>query len=261
MTEGLTARDYQILEAAFLPAEIGSKDGKPYIKRSAIMRRLRLVDPGYIPDIDTIVQVVGDTVTVWGTLTLKGVTHRASSSVAVGAWRIEDPKATIKTYVRVGDYEYARALANAQKIAATLLLFRCAETFGVGLYMKEKTTTPSLASVLNAKPTAPNIPPPPPESPPMPSNVTKLGPQPEPESEIPKHWALNGGGERIKQKMHTLGLDWHRDLKAQIEPGKTLEKLSYTTLTEEQVSTRLDEIHLAMMNPAQPKGQPSGEEL
>ena len=46
--ETLTDRDYEILEAAFPASEIGEKDGKPYPKRSAIMRRLRLVDPGYI---------------------------------------------------------------------------------------------------------------------------------------------------------------------------------------------------------------------
>lgn len=203
----LTERDYEILAAGFPTDEIGEKDGKPYPKRSAIMKRLRLVDPGYVPDVDTIVQQVGDTVTVWGSLTLKGVTHRASASVAVNAWRVEDPKAPKKTYVRVGDYEYARELANAQKKAATALLFRCAETFGVGLYIKEKTAGVPLSAVLAKH----------------------------------AHWALNGGGERISTKMKALSLEWPL-IKTQIEPGKTLERLSDTTLSEDQVSIRLDEI-------------------
>lgn len=216
--QGLTPRDYAILEAAFDASEIGAKDRQPYVKRSAIMRRLRLVDPGYFPDIIPHVEHVGDTVTVWGTLTLKGVKHTASSSVYINAWRKEDPKADKSAYVRVNDFEYARELASAQKKAATLLLFRCAETFGLGLYLKEKVSAPSLASVLD---------------------------------DTPKHWSAGPGGERIKALMTELKLD-NAAIKETLEPGKTLTKWGDTTLTEEQVSVRLKEIADGIQKKAQP---------
>ena len=209
MAEGLTPRDYAILEAAFLPAELGKKSGHTYVKRSAIMQRLRLVDPGYETRVDTAaVQIIGDVVTVCGSLTLKGITQHNTCSKNVECWRKKDPNDASKGYVRVDEYEYARELANAIMKAATGLLHRCAASFGVGVYLVEKRDAPSLASVLN--------------------------PQPD-------HWALNGGGERVNARIKALGLNVSSVLLT-LEPGKSLNRLSQTTLTEDQVMARLDEL-------------------
>lgn len=61
------------------------------------------------------------------------------------------------------------------------------------------------------------------------------------ETGVEQHWALNGGGTRINEKMKSLKLSWD-DVKAAIEPGKTLDRLSDTTLLEWQVDARLKEI-------------------
>lgn len=217
--QGLTERDYAILEASFEAHELGKKNEHTYVKRSAIERRLRLVDLNWKNDVDTIVQVIGDTVTVWGSLTLKGVTRRNSASRNVNAWASK-----ANGGARIGESDYARELANAQMKATTALIFRCAEAFGVGLYLKEKTSAPSLASVLN---------------------------------DTPPHWALNGGGKRIDTKMKALGLKWE-DVSKVIEADKVLVRLSETALTEEQVSNRLDEIALELKKKAQP---PNGDSL
>lgn len=58
---------------------------------------------------------------------------------------------------------------------------------------------------------------------------------------IEKHWALNGGGQRISALMKTLNLKWD-EVKSSIESGVALEKLSDTTLLEWQVEARLREI-------------------
>lgn len=58
---------------------------------------------------------------------------------------------------------------------------------------------------------------------------------------IEKHWALNGGGQRIQALLNKHRLKWE-DVKGSIEPGKTLEKLSDTALLEWQVEARLNEI-------------------
>lgn len=61
------------------------------------------------------------------------------------------------------------------------------------------------------------------------------------ETGVEPHWALNGGGVRINDQMKRLGLAW-ADVAKAIEPGKPLLRLSDTTLNEDQVSIRLDEI-------------------
>lgn len=209
--QGLTERDWAILGAAFEPSEIGNNGGKPYVKPRAIRKRLRMVDPNYRTDIDTHIQVIGDVVTVWGGLSLKGVRHACSKSKNVNCWRkvqVDDKDASKgHQYVRVDEYEYARELANAIMKAKTGLLARGAETFDVGDYLKDKSspTPPSLASVLK---------------------------------EQPQHWALNGGGQRFEAMMNQLGLKW-ADVQSALEPGKTLARLSDTTLDEETASRSL----------------------
>lgn len=245
--EGLTERDYKILTAGFLPEEMGKLGGYPYVKRSAIHRRLRLVDRNWSNNVETFVQVIGDTVTVWGSLTLKGVTRRNAVSKNLIAYASKENGGE-----RIGEAEYARELANTIKKATSLLIFRCAEAFEIGLYMKEKREPHTLVSVLGAQPQ------------PQPSPVDGLKvsvvdkllvlpenqpPAPDAGSEPPeppKHWAHNGGGERINAKMKTLNLTSAEVLQA-LEPGKTLARLSETSLTEEQVSTQLDVIALAKM--------------
>lgn len=235
--EGLTERDYKILTAGFLPEEMGKLGGYPYVKRSAIHRRLRLVDRNWSNNVETFVQVIGDTVTVWGSLTLKGVTRRNAVSKNLIAYASKENGGE-----RIGEAEYARELANTIKKATSLLIFRCAEAFEIGLYMKEKRTPHTLASVLNEGRSEP-------PAGALPSNVTilpdMLPPEP-PSGDPPKHWAHNGGGERINAKMKTLNLTSAEVLQA-LEPGKTLARLSETSLTEEQVSTQLDVIALTKL--------------
>lgn len=266
MTEqGLTERDYKILTAGFLPEEMGKNSKYDYIKRSAIHRRLRLVDRNWSNDVDTYVQVIGDTVTVWGTLTIKGVSRRNCASKNLVAYASKENGGE-----HISEAEYARELANTIKKATSSLIFRCAEAFEIGLYMKEKRTPHTLASVLNEGKPEPK------PSGPLPANVTTLptttppvtespAPDAPPPPDPPKHWALNGDGERIKKRMNDLGLTGVEVLAA-LEPDKVLAKLSDTSLTYENVYRRLDEIsaqkitdELERKRQAQPPSQKGDE--
>lgn len=61
------------------------------------------------------------------------------------------------------------------------------------------------------------------------------------ETGVEQHWALNGGGVRVQAKLNALDLKWD-GVKASIESGKILDRLSDTTLLEWQVIARLEEI-------------------
>lgn len=59
--------------------------------------------------------------------------------------------------------------------------------------------------------------------------------------ETPKHWAFNGGGSKISALIAEKKLTWDA-IKSSIEPGKTLEHLSDTSLEVWQVEARINEI-------------------
>lgn len=233
--QGLDERDYKILTAGFLDEELGKKEKYTYVKRSAIHRRLRLVDRNWTNHVETYIQVDGDTVTAWGSITLKGVTRYNSATQKVNCWASKENGGA-----RFSDADIARELANAKMKAVSALIFRCAEAFEVGLYLKEKRTPHTLASVLNEqKPEPPQ--PTGQQQPTTPSPVGTPTLLPPPET---KHWALNGDGEKIKARMNQLGLTGNEVL-SQLEPGKTLAKLSDTTLTYAEVYRKMDEIYSA----------------
>lgn len=250
MTEGLTPRDFQILEAPFPDAETGMKGKHIYIKRSAIMRRIRLVDPGYTMKNDTYVQINGDVVTVWGELTIKGVTHHDSCSKNVEAWRKQDNG----DYTRVNEYEYSRELANAIMKAQTGLLHRCASRFGLGVYLLEKSNPPSLASVLGEQPKPTNVtplptPPPAASEPPPQPQPSRLGQSPKKQA-----WTINGGVPLFEKRMNELGLRF-ADIATELEPGRTL-------LAVIDISLPLDETLKRLLGIAEAKkDKPSGESL
>ena len=68
---------------------------------------------------------------------------------------------------------------------------------------------------------------------PEPVNVVTVDP--------PKHWALNGEGEKVNALMHQLGVKWD-EIKGAIEPGRTLDRLSDTTLSREQVEIVIKQV-------------------
>jgi hypothetical protein len=57
----------------------------------------------------------------------------------------------------------------------------------------------------------------------------------------PLHWAKDGGGQRFSTRMKALGLTGDYVLTF-LEPGRELEKLSDTTLSEAEAFARLDEL-------------------
>lgn len=244
----LTERDYKILTAGFLPEEIGTVGGHPYIKRSAIHRRLRLIDPAWSNHVETYIQVDGDTVTAWGSITLKGVTRYNCATKKVNCWASKENGGA-----RFSDADVARELANAKMKAVSALIFRCAEAFEIGLYLKEKRTPHTLASVLNesqdsqqkpAQPSPSGSPSPAPTEPPAQSTGTRLGAPsaaPAPAAPAKQKWTTNGGVPIFNKRMEELGLTFD-DVCAVLEPGRLLTNITDISLSLEDTLKALPQI-------------------
>lgn len=124
--DGLTAADIQRLAAPFEAHEHDFKVGLTYIEKDAIMARLNEIDPNWSLEIIRN-GTDGDAVMVYGAMTIKGVRRDNVGGDAI---------------LRAGkdgafpDFKVAENTVNAHKSAATDLLQRCAQSFGVGMYLK-----------------------------------------------------------------------------------------------------------------------------
>jgi hypothetical protein len=206
----LTDYQLQLLEKPFDLNEHAFLQSNVYIKKSAIRHRLHLVDPGWELSAPEVVATMNDVITLRAGLTICGVTRFA---VGTGAITRYD-----KDGVERSPAAITRETVKAIKYADSDLLPRCASKFGVGNYLREMTKAErdSVNNMTGLK-----------------SFLDKLN--------APQHWALNGGGKRINEKMISLKLKW--DYVAEhAEAGRRLSRLSDTTLTELQFAARLDEL-------------------
>lgn len=106
----------------------------PYLKKSAIERRLFRVVPGWsLTDVEHLASE-NDVVALTGTLVLEG-----QRFTAVGTGIVQRFKKNDKTgaYDPLPAYEVARNSAKAYKQADSDLLPRCAKLAGIGWYLRE----------------------------------------------------------------------------------------------------------------------------
>ncbi len=124
----LTPEQETALRKPFQVAEHGFVNGKPYLKKDAIKRRLSQVDPGWQMGAPSVVAVDEDLVTLTAALIVADVARHA-----LGAGVIQRVDRDGKD---VGIYELGRNKLRAYKTADSDLIARCAMQFGVGEYLK-----------------------------------------------------------------------------------------------------------------------------
>ena len=156
-TQTLSPEDQALLEKPFRVDEHGFLQGKPYIKKSAIRRRLSAVDPGWSQAEPAFVTRDGDVVFYSLSLTVRGVTRSNLGSGIVQTSKTNKDTGEITEYT---GFELARNVAKAHKQAASDGLPRAAETFNVGAYLKEippgvKVSTPEALKAYLDKVTPP----------------------------------------------------------------------------------------------------------
>lgn len=202
----LTPEQETALRRPFQPYEHGFVNNRPYIRKDAIRRRLSTVDSGWSISPPQVVAQVNDVVVLTAALTVGDVPR-----FDVGTGIIQTTGRDNKS--ELPPYEIARNTVRAFKTAASDLLPRCAIQFGVGEYLKdvpkkvvdERTLADWLAVI------------------------------------DPKHWALNGGGQRFNARMKELDVDWPT-VAGNLEPGRAIHKLSDTTLSFDDAVARLETI-------------------
>lgn len=193
-----------------------------YLLKSAIRRRLSLVDPGWSLSQPVLVQQTANTVQLSASLTICGSTRSATGVAIINRWK-KDAK---DNRIEMIDYDLALAQLKAQKNADSDLLPRIAVNgFNVGAYLKVE----AIKSVKT------------PEA--LKAFLDKLPPPPG------AHWSANGGRERVAAFLKLLNLKWD-DIKDLIEPGHALSGLSDTMLDESHFMLRLAEL---AYKPAEPK--------
>jgi Rad52/22 family double-strand break repair protein len=118
------------LAKPFTPAEHGTVQNNPYIRKSAIRNRLSKVDLLWELGAPEYVCTDGDVVMYRGSLTIGGVTRWGLGS---GIITRKDSKGN-----PVEGFTLAKNIAKAHKSAATDVLARAATEFGVGNYLRDK---------------------------------------------------------------------------------------------------------------------------
>ncbi len=127
--QGLTPEQEALLRRPFSAHEHGFVNGRPYIRKDAIRRRLSYVDPGWQTLAPTVLSMADDTVVLTGALIVCGVVrYDIGTGIIIRYGR--DNKAELPPY------EIARNGVRAFKTAASDLIPRCAVQFGVGEYLK-----------------------------------------------------------------------------------------------------------------------------
>ena len=118
-----------ILRRPFSAHEHGFVNGRPYIRKDAIRRRLSFVDPGWQTLPPSVLSMADDTVVLTGALVVSGVVrYDIGTGIIIRHGR--DNRAELPPY------EISRNVVRAYKTAASDLIPRCAVQFGVGEYLK-----------------------------------------------------------------------------------------------------------------------------
>jgi hypothetical protein len=225
----LNSADIAALERPFLLEEHGFRDGKtaddgkPYIFREALKRRLDEIDRGWSIEPHPLEMViVGDVVSIPATLTIKGVKQKNVATAVIQKLSSDGTE--------LSAYKLALNTAHAIKTATSGCLQRCLQWFGCALYLK----SPAFKGISTRAA--------------LKTAIDKLL--------NPPHWAVGEGRLRIADKMKTLSLKWE-DVSATLDPDKPLLKLSDTSLTESEISARLDAIALEKLaSPARNEDTP-----
>lgn len=207
----------KLLARPFEPNEHKFKKQHVYISKSAIRRRLFEVDPRWTLTPPELVGVDGDVVTMRGGLTVCGITRY---QIGTGIIQRKDAGGRV-----LEGYELALMVAKAYKEAATNILARAAVEFNCGAYLKDLDKDDRPANADGVK-----------------KMLQRLS-----------HWGSSGGRERLSDMLTLLKLDW-KTVSTRIEPGRTLESLLDTTLTEAEFMKRLVELSIEQtMKPATSK--------
>jgi hypothetical protein len=206
----ITPAQQRILEMPFPLSAHGIVPGvnEPYIRKDAIKLRLSAVDPAWTLGRPSFEHESANVVLYVGSLTVRGVTRWGMGAGIIQQLEQRVDKQT-GALLDPKPFEIDRMISNAHKKAEVDVLPRAAIEFGVGAYLKRK-----------------------------PKNVKSLETLADFLDGLTPHWALNGGGNRINALMKSLGLKWD-DVAEQIEPGRTLPRLSETWLTMAQFEERL----------------------
>ncbi len=212
----LDAKAQHTLEMPFSRHEHKFIQGNIYLDKQAIRRRLSLVDPNWYMTAPEFHTAMNDVIVVRGELVVCGV---ARSAYGTGIITTVSKNKDTGEYIPLSPFEVSRQTAKAFKSAQSDLLPRCAVQFGVGAYLTSK---PTSIKDHNRQ---------------FDEWLKSLTQDQQPEK--PAHWAHNGGGERVRERMKELGLTWEM-VADHVEAGKTLTRLSDTSLTFEQFMTALD---------------------
>lgn len=144
----------ELLSKPFEAHEHGFKNGNCYIRKSAIRRRLSLVDPHWKLTEPEFICVDGDVVIMRGGLTVCGITRYQIGSGIIQ--RKSEGKTNKEGKYEEGKplegYALASQVAKAYKSAATDILARAAVEFNIGAYLKDaaKEDRPSNQASLTA---------------------------------------------------------------------------------------------------------------
>lgn len=212
---GLTPEQITLLEKPFALNEHDyTPQGEPYIKKSALRHRLRQVDPSYQMGPQELLSADSDLIMMRGSLTVCGCTVYG---VGIGKITREKTDGTIITGAKL-----TNEVAKANKQAASDILPRAAVELNCGAYLKDKPRDIKKDKFADW--------------------LAKLA------GSFSTHWAANGGRDRAQAMLIELGMKWV-DVHTLIEPGKVLNRLEETTLSEPQFYLRL----IDLRQPAQPK--------
>lgn len=228
---GFTTEQVAALERPFSKHEHGFNDGSPYVLKSALRRRLGQVDPRWTNTEPQILSQDTHLIVVRLGVTLCGVTRYGIGTKPVtNTKKVKNKDTGVEEKVDLEGYDLERSIANAIKSAVSDALTRAAMEFNVGVYLKDAPK----GSIGN-----------------MEALDTYL-------KKLPgyggNHWAFTGGGERVNDLIKRLGLD-REFVKNNIEPGKVLNRLSETSLSEGDYTMRLIELWKGEISrsPAQPR--------
>ena len=128
--ETLTDQNVVTLAKPFTVAEHGTVQNNPYIRKSAIRKRLSQVDLLWSLGVPEYIGTEGDVVIYRGALTVGGVTRWG-----IGTGIIQHLDANKQS---VDGFALAKNVAKAHKTAVTDILARAAMEFGVGNYLRDK---------------------------------------------------------------------------------------------------------------------------
>ena len=126
----LNDQNVQTLAKPFTPAEHGTVNKNPYLRKSAIRARLSKVDLLWELGAPEYVCTEGDVVVYRGSLTVGGVTRWEIGTGIIS--RLDANKQP------VDGFTLAKNIAKAHKSAVTDILARAATEFGVGNYLRDK---------------------------------------------------------------------------------------------------------------------------